>query len=123
MATIGNVTCSLVKGGVRNKKLRTEVWQTPGVDGYGAMLLGLGDSQFAFIAVVYAAYPLDIIAWVQSIEALQGQVITVVDDWDVVYEQLLVTQVGMPKRSPAYGTADGINYEVRGEIQIQGIVL
>jgi len=123
MATIGNVTCSLVKGGVRNKKLRTEVWQTPGVDGYGAMLLGLGDSQFAFTAVAYAAYSLDIIAWVQSIEALQGQVITVVDDWEVVYERLLVTQVGMPKRSPAFGVSGGVAYEVRGEITLQGIVL
>jgi len=114
VAGVGGVVCDFVRGGVAGLKQRVEVWQRPGIDGYGAMALGLGDSSFFFTLVVFDTIA-NVEAWILLVEALQGSVISVVDDWGVNHSSLLVEEVSEPRRSVALG-----NGGARGELKIRG---
>jgi hypothetical protein len=109
------ITCTFVKGEVGALKERTEVWQRPGIDGYGAMTLGLGDSGFEFECVLYDTFA-NIGSWIDDINACQGQVCGVTNDWNVTWSSLLVQRVSVPKIQPTTDTSAQI-----GRIMIAGV--
>jgi len=120
MAGIGGVGCTFVKGAAQSPKEEVETWRVPGLDGYGAQLLGLGDSSFQFTGILWTVSKALAVAWVEAIEDLQGQVIDVIDDWGTDWGNLLVTKVGQPKFR-AIIAAGGIT--CRAEVEVEGIVL
>jgi len=83
--SIGGVEFDIIHGLPQIARFRVEVWEVPGLDGYGAMTLGKGNAEFDLVSIFYSANEDDndgsadlIIA--QSI-ALQGTAVNVVDDW------------------------------------------
>jgi len=112
--TIGGITCDWVKGIAPSGKMRLDVWQVPGISGYGAQKLGAGDSACAFRCIrVLSSANLD--TWEASIEALQGAIVTVVNDRGKTYTRFLVSRIGIPQRVPAYPNE-------KSTIIVQGVI-
>lgn len=80
MAGIGGVTCTFVSGMTPDLAERVVTFQIPGMDGYGAQTMGLGDSECMIVGRNLASNA-DMRTWFNALRALQGQLITVVDDW------------------------------------------
>lgn len=117
MASFGGTTCTFVKGKAAAKKQRVETWQQAGYDGYGAQKLGLGNSESRFVLVHF-----DTVAnartWIGLIEAMQGTLVTVVDDDGESVPLFLVQRVSPPRIT----AADQGSGEVRAELQVFGVV-
>lgn len=120
MAGIGGITCTFVRGQGTSPKNRTEVWTRPGIDGHGAMVLGLGDSPYLFTAVAFGTAAA-VATWQSSIEALQGTVVTIVDDWNTTWTNMLITTAANAGRTPRINH-DG-NGVCRGEVRVEGVKL
>lgn len=117
MASIGGVSCTMVKGQSRGPNKRTVTWRVPGLNGFGSQDLGASDSDFSFIGIKYDTGA-NVETWKAAIEALQGTVISVIDDYAVTHTYLLLMQVGsLRKQTIIYEGNDW----VRGEIQISGV--
>jgi hypothetical protein len=116
---IGGVECDFLKGQVGYLKNKVETWHRPGIDGLGAMVLGYGDSAFSFTAVKFGTNS-DIEDWLDEIELLQGQSVSATDEWGDTHDNLVVTRVGLPKKTAARvpGNED---VECRCEIAIEGV--
>lgn len=118
MAAIGGVTCTFVRPeAVHGPRPRGQVWQMPGVDGYGAQVLGEGDSDFRFVAVYYAASAALADAWIRSIEDLQYSVVSVTDDFALTYTNLLITRVTQPRVQAAIAPS----ITTRAEVTVEGV--
>lgn len=116
MAGIGGVACDFVRGDLRAVKERVEIWQVPGLDGYGAQKMGLGDSDFLFTAVLHDSVA-NVTSWITNLAVLQGAVVSIVDDWGVTFTNCLITRVGIPRRTPfAHGTI-----ACRAEVDVEGV--
>ena len=116
MASIGLVSCTFVKGTIPLLKMRVETWQVPGVDGYGAQLVGYGNAEFSVRAIGYGMFSV-INSWAASLESLQGTVVTIVDDWGATSPYCLITRVHTPEFRAAWGT----HGDCRGEVRIEGV--
>jgi hypothetical protein len=117
MASINGIPCTFVKGEAPVAKQRTVTWELPGIDGYGAQLLGLGDTDFQFVLVLYSTI-VSVNAWSCSVQALQGQIVTVINDWGNVFARCLIKKASPPKLSPAYHAGG-----CRGELAVEGVVV
>lgn len=116
MPFIASIPCTFVRGTAPVPKERLDVYQVAGVDGYGAQLLGLGDSPFRFLAVLYGT-PAVVEAWAASVQSLQGSVVTIINDWGKVYTGCLLVRVSEHKMTPALYQGGS-----RGELMIEGVV-
>ena len=77
---------------------------------------GLGDGEFEFVCVQYGSI-LDVTAWAEALQALQGKITTVINDWANDYPGCLVLKMTPPKMTVAYAAGG-----TRGEITIGGVV-
>ena len=118
MAQIGSVNCTFVRGSPPTPKMRMELWRVPGVNGYGAQALGLSEAEFKIIAVFYSNAA-GVENWKNSLEELQGQIVTIINDLGATFVNCLLTKVGNMKNTAAV-VAGGITQ--RGEIEIEGVV-
>lgn len=118
MASVGGVDCDFVRGGASQLKTRTERWEVPGLSGYGVLRLGLGDAPFDFELVRYDELA-TVNAWSVSIQALQSQVVTIIDDHGTTWASMLVETVSPIQRDAATGPG----YDTRGTHRIAGVKL
>lgn len=90
---VGLIDVDIIRG--VPEKLRTEMqtWRVPGLDGYGAMTIGQGDSEFNLTTILYVADNATAIAHRDAAIALQGTLITIDDDWENNYQNVLVDHV------------------------------
>lgn len=116
MPSIGGIDCTFIRGEAPLPKQRVMLWQTPGVDGYGAQCLGLGDSEFQFVCVKYGTR-VALGQWAAEIQTLQGRLVVVVNDWGTTYLRCLALRIGRPRYSPALFQGGA-----RGEIVLEGVV-
>lgn len=119
MATLGSVTCDIIneREAAHTLRQRTETWQTPGVDGYGAQTLGRGDSAIRFEVVKYDNRD-NLETWIGNVEAVQGTVVSITDNDGVVFTNVLVTAVRVVERHVAY-IPGGTNR--RAKLSIDGV--
>lgn len=117
-ASVGGVSCSLVRSRVAALKTQVSVWEQPGQDGYGAHTLGAKDSAFRMLAILFDTAA-NVNTWVAAIQALQGTSITIVDDRGVSHTNMLLEQAAQPTIIAAWNT--GI--EERAEIMLTGVKL
>jgi hypothetical protein len=121
MANIGGVTCDFVKGVSSGLKQRVLSWFSPGLNGQAALLLGYSDGTFSFRGVLYGTHSA-VATWKVSIEALQGEVVTIVDDWGSSHSNCLITAVSPLVRTPA--RSNGVaSSACRGELTVEGILV
>ncbi len=116
-ATIGGVSCDFVKGDARDLKEAVDTWVTPGIDGFGAMVVGQRGSLAQFVAVKYAALA-DVLTWFAAVQALQSTMISIVDDWGTTHTNILITRIGRPVKQACI--CEG-NSWARGTIAVEGL--
>jgi hypothetical protein len=100
-ATIGAVTVDILRGEPQSLKTRTMTWQTPGVNGYGAMTTGMGDSEFKFRTISYINAGSDPggAAFCAAAIALQGaSPISIVDNFGTSWPQVLIEHIEVVNR-------------------------
>ena len=119
MPSIGAVTCTFVRGTPHVGVQRVHVWETAGIDGYGAQLLGLGDCPFQVLAVCVDAAPFgvgytNVAQWGQNIQALQGTIVSIINDWGTTYQKCLIAKTSQIRIS-VFGNG------AKGEILIEGV--
>ncbi|MBX3465277.1 MAG: hypothetical protein KF878_00070 [Planctomycetes bacterium] len=93
-----------------------ETWHVPGLSGQAGLLLGFSDGDFAFRAVLYDVHS-NVVAWHQALQALQGAVVSIVDDFGGTHGGCLVVRVGELERRAAFGPG----YDTRGEVTVEGV--
>lgn len=109
----------MVKGEAPQIKQVVDTWRFPGHDGYGAQLLGLADSAFVFRAILYDTHAA-VTTWVQSLYAVQGTRVSVVNDQGDTFARCLIQSVSEVRRSAAF--IPGSSTDTRGECEIRGVV-
>lgn len=123
-ALIGSVTCDFVKGTAQGLTQQTETWNTPGINGQFGLLLGFNQGDFEFRAINYDTHA-NLLTWKTNLEALQGTIQTITDDFGQAWANCLIKRV-VPSpvwRTPATGTSGRVsNYTHRGEIVVVGVV-
>lgn len=119
MASVGGVTCDYVHGEAAELRERVDVWQVPGIDGYGAQKLAQGEADFMYVLARYDTAA-NVETWIDNIVALQGTLVTIVDDWEISRTLCLIQKVSAPKRTPATRTTGTV--ACRGELTIQGVL-
>ena len=117
MPSVGGVSCLYVRRVVPSSKLRTRKCQVPGISGYGTKVLGYGDSDWT-IEVEFWSNEAGVTAWILSIEALQGSIVTIIDDHGMSYLNNFVERVSQPEKTAAvYGGVHG----VMGRLTLSGV--
>lgn len=116
MATIGAVTCDIVDALVETLRPRTELWDLPGFDGFGAQLLGRGGAAVRIRAVEYDSAN-NVEGWLNNVEQLQGTIVSITDGFGVTYTDCLLTFVR--RRNKMAVLPQG----ARGEIEAIGVRL
>lgn len=102
MASIGGTTCSIIRGPVPGDwQTQVVLFDHPGLDGTGSMLLGRKNSPKTLQAQLFAADFSSLVTWHRAIRALAGTLVTVVTD-TATTTNCLVTQVGELRYRPFY---------------------
>jgi hypothetical protein len=120
MASIGYVTCTFVRGNPPRLKQRTKIWQTAGVDGYGARHLGASEAPWQLVTVLYSTAE-GLLAWKNALESLQGQVVTIINDLGLSFTQCLI--VGLSEMKSEAAVVPGETITQRGEIAVAGVTV
>lgn len=95
--TVSGISCDVVRGDAQGKMTRVELWQMAGLDGYGAIDLGLGDGRGQF-EVHKLGTIVAVNAWITLINALKGgNPITIVNDWAVTFANFEITEISQPE--------------------------
>jgi hypothetical protein len=93
MADLGGEAVNIVRGRPEELALRVDTWQTPGIDGVGSQTLGQGSEPSPLQTVAYFENDALAEAHIAACKALKGQVISMEDNWENEYENLLVIDV------------------------------
>ena len=100
MPTIGGITVDLMNGNVLPMSQRLEAWQIPGVDGYGAQKLGLGNGDFPLSTTAFKTSLADADAHILACEALVGgDPVTIVDQFGDTYTLAALVIACAPAKS------------------------
>ncbi len=120
MATIGGVSCNILKGTINGKRERVVVEHMPGANSPTLQKIGQGEATFAVTCVQFGTHG-SVSSWLTSIEALQSQVVSIFDAHGSWWNDRAVLQVGdrLLQPRPRPGTSD----THRGEITVRGIAI
>lgn len=116
MASIGGLTCTFLRGVVPALKEESAITRRPGIDGYEIHLTGKGDAQGELTAVLMSNNA-GCNAWAISLQALQGQVVTVINDHGDTTNGVLIVHVGQCRKRAAVA-AGGITQRAECMIQV-----
>jgi len=120
--TVGGIACTFVRpSSPTGKKTRVGTWIVAGLTGVGAHRLGVNDSAFEFVCVLYSTN-VGVNTWAAALEALQGQLIAILDDHGDPYSGMLVEHVSNLQKTPAWGAVGLGSAGRRGEITIRGVI-
>lgn len=119
-ASIGGVSCTFVRGTLPAQRERCELWEIPGLDGYGVALLGKADSETELVAVLVSTNAA-VNTWIASLQLLQGTIASVTNDHGDTYAYCLLRKVGNARKTPAY--VPGTAVTTRGEVPIVAVML
>ena len=124
MPSIGGVSLDLLKGRVPTLRDTVEVWRRDGFDSYGARTNGKADGEFALMSVKYVTGATKQDAWdaaevhLDDCRELQGTTVTVLDEFNISFEDCLVVKMDEAKVQKKACIKDGLN-GVRVEIPWQ----
>jgi hypothetical protein len=114
-AAIDGTNCDFLRSNVSGFRERVETWTLPGVDGIGAQLQGGGGGEIELVAIKYGTAA-EVDTWVAEIESTQGFLVSLTDDWDRTFTNVLIIQVDPPSKTAEMG-----NGGCRAEMRIRGI--
>ncbi|NLE62137.1 MAG: hypothetical protein GX616_27585 [Planctomycetes bacterium] len=116
MASIGGVTCTFLRGVVPALKEEAIVSRRPGMNGYEILLTGAGDSQGQLQATLRSS-DAGCDTWIASIQALQGDIVTVVNDHGDTTTGVYVQRVSQPQKRAS--CVPGTTVTTRADLTIQ----
>jgi hypothetical protein len=117
MASIGGVTCWSVIGALPpDGRMQSERWHRAGINGEGVQLLGYGGVETELTAI-YFGTKATVQTWANLITAMQGQVVTVINDYGDTQTRMFLQQIEDVKKTPAWRGA----VTTRGEIGIKAV--
>lgn len=118
--TVGSVNCTFLHGEITPLTERVVPFLRLGIDGFGAQLLGKGESEFRLTAVQYGS-DATVRAWATSIRALKGATlpVTITVDQGTAVPFCLITAVSELRRTERFDDGAG---DTRGELSIAGVV-
>ena len=119
-ATIGGIACDFLSGNAADEKEQVRVWHRLGVDGLGTLAIGSGDSEFSFRAT-RIEIDATVKAWIESIEALQGTTVTIVDDHAWEHANMTIIRVRRLSVAAAYRPGEATPAQKRAVIIVEGI--
>jgi hypothetical protein len=99
MSSIGSQTLTFLRGTIPLPKLRCVKWEVPGLNGYGVVVLGYGDSQFSLQAVFYGSLN-DCHAAAYALELMQGTIQSLETDLGQTNSRVLLETVHPPNIVP-----------------------
>lgn len=114
MAAVGGISCTFVHGSKKVPHERVRAFSGAGYDGYGLHKMGTKNADFAFEAVLIDT-PGNVATWADSVYALAGTIIAVVDDYGTTHTQMAPIDFGPLARRPW-----GLTLQ-RGSILIRGV--
>lgn len=120
MSSVGGTSVTFLRGSVGGLRQRVELWQVPGLNGYGALRLGTGQADFSFRAIHFGSLA-TLVSLLSTIEGKQGTSVTLVDDRGTSHTSCLITSVGKPEWAPITGAPSGETYRI--SIPISGVKL
>jgi hypothetical protein len=108
MSSIGDITVFKVRGDIKLLRTRVEVWAVAGLDGYGAIQLGAGDAESDIEILKFEESSEAADDDIDSLNDLQGEITTVVNDYGNTFSNALIKEVGQPIKitmiAPSGGT-------------------
>jgi hypothetical protein len=114
--SIGSVSCTFVHGYIAASRELSETWHVNGINGWGVMLLGIGDGDFSLEATYYnTSAAVD--TWLSSMQNLQGTIVSITNDFGQTVTQRFVERVE-PSKEPA--VIPGTSYTHRGVCRVTG---
>jgi hypothetical protein len=122
MPSIGGVSCDFIPSAERPAAVlreEVELFRMPGISGYGALLTGRADGAFRIEAVKYVGDASAARVWETALHALQGQVVTIVDDQGTIHTYCLLTHVG--NATVQAGWSPGTGVAQRASLTIDGV--
>ena len=120
MATIGGESCSFVKMiTYQGRVTRARTWERRGINGTGAMTEGEGKGLFAFRGVLFDSDS-NVETWRGTIEAMQGTIISIVDDNANTYSNCFVKAVAQFAKAPVIESGTS---KFRAQLVVSGEVL
>ena len=120
MATIGGQTCTYLRGTLSPLRQRSKTWSLPGIDGYGIVLLGLGNSQCELLAERLDSLA-NVGTWAYAVQALQGQIVSVENDLGESSSNLFIQAVSNVQVTAA--VIPGTITTARGVLRIAGVIV
>lgn len=93
MSSVAGLTTDIFIGVPAPLRQTGEKWRVPGLDGYGAQTLGLGDGEFNVVTVAYCDSPASAKDFTDQAAALAWTVVSVVDDFGDTYNNILIEAV------------------------------
>lgn len=121
MASCGGTSCDILRGTAPVQRERVDIWESPGFDGYGAQVTGAGDAQCRFTAIKFGSAAA-VNTWVATLQAMQGALVTVINDRGDSYSTILLVKVGNADIRPVIGAAGAASATTRGQIELLGVV-
>ena len=119
MASIGGVACTYVKGAVPAAgRMKSERWHRAGINGEGVQLLGYGGVETTLTAVLYTNIA-GAAVWAASLQALQGTIVTVINDMPYTSTSMFLEEVSNLETRPAY--RPGTAVDTRGQVTIKAV--
>ena len=92
--TVDDLEFDIVRGLPAELKERVETWEVAGIDGVGAQVSGLGDSEFQITTIKYCASNAEANELIYDCELTQGTIVSITDDWGDLFPRCLVKHVG-----------------------------
>lgn len=118
--SIGPVLCNLVRGDVPAGGHEASVrWHRIGLHGDGIRLDGYTGRETQLVAVKFGV-GVTVNAWGDSLQALVGSIVTIVNDVGQANTKMFIAQVGPLARREAYFPG---RYTTRGEVEILAVAL
>ena len=119
-ANVGGVSCDFVRHrpGVRGQQKRVQIWEVPGYDGFGALIMGKSGALFAFTVIKFGTGA-QVQTWIDAVEAKKGSLVTIEDDWGTEHTGCLIRRMGTPAKEAAHIPGSAI--EAWGQMVIEGV--
>ena len=106
--TIDTIDVHLFYGTVASLKQTVDVYRVFGQSGYGVFKGGTGDGEFQLRTVYYAADSVDSSNHIAACEALQGQIVTIFDQFGQSFTDCLIQRVNT---QPNFDAQQAVDFE------------
>ena len=121
MPIFGGINCTFVKSAIpENMRDQSNKFSVVGIDGHGFQSIGKRGVEYS-VRLIFYDLNASVNAWIANIRSLQNQVIQYTDDFGDLSNDVFVSRVNRPAKTPAATPA--LPDQKRAEITVNLIPL